>query len=79
MATTAKLFTLGKAQAVRIPARFRLEADEVEITERDGVLMLRPKPRTAADMFAAIRANHGQLAIDRPEQGVLEPVQPLSR
>ena len=30
MTTTAKLFTLGKAQAVRIPARFRLNADEVE-------------------------------------------------
>lgn len=79
MITTAKLFTLGKAQAVRIPARFRLQADEVEISERDGALILRPKPRTAGDMFAAIRAKHGPLVIDRPEQGVLEPVQPLRR
>jgi len=56
MTTTAKLFTLGKAQAVRIPARYRLQADEVEITEQDGALILRPRPRTAADVFARARA-----------------------
>jgi virulence-associated protein VagC len=36
---------LGKAQAVRIPARFRLNADEVEISEHQGALILRPTPR----------------------------------
>lgn len=77
--TTAKLFTLGKAQAVRIPARFRLDAEEVEITERGGALILRPKPRTAADLFAAIRAKHGPLDIERSAQGELEPVEPLTR
>lgn len=79
MTATAKLFTLGKSQAVRIPARFRLQADEVEITERDGALILRPKPRTAAELFARARALAGDAFKDweRPAQGELEPVEPL--
>ena len=79
MTATAKLFTLGKSQAVRIPARFRLQADEVEITERDGALILLPKPRTAAELFARARALAGDAFDDweRPAQGELEPIQPL--
>jgi len=43
--TTAKLFTLGNSQAVRIPARYRIAAAEVEIFQRAGDLVLRPKRR----------------------------------
>ena len=57
--TTARLFKLGNAQAVRIPARFRIDADEVEVYKRGDEVILRPKPETAADMFARIRAKHG--------------------
>lgn len=79
MTATAKLFTLGKSQAVRIPARFRLQADEVEITERDGTLILRPKARSAAELFARARALAGDAFSDweRPTQGELEPIEPL--
>ncbi|AER55702.1 hypothetical protein DSC_05255 [Pseudoxanthomonas spadix BD-a59] len=79
MTTTAKLFTLGKAQAVRIPARYRLQADEVEITEQDGALILRPRPRTAADVFARARAIARGAFDDwqRPAQGDAKPVEPL--
>ena len=34
--TKAKLFTIGGSQAVRLPAKFRFEGDEVEIL-RDSV------------------------------------------
>ncbi|MEW6169674.1 MAG: AbrB/MazE/SpoVT family DNA-binding domain-containing protein [Pseudomonadota bacterium] len=77
--TTAKLFKLGKAQAVRIPARFRLDADAVEVSAReDGALILRPKPRDAAEMFARARAAAGDAFEDwrRPDQGKLEPAEP---
>ncbi len=79
MTTTAKLFTLGKAQAVRIPARYRLQADEVEITEKDGALILRPRARTAADVFARARAIACGAFDDwqRPAQGDAKPVEPL--
>lgn len=74
MTATAKLFTLGKSQAVRIPARFRLQADEVEITERDGALILRPKPRTALEVLNAARTLLGDAQIRRLPQGKTRPL-----
>ena len=62
--TTARLFKLGNAQAVRIPARFRIDADEVEVFKHGDEVILRPKPATAADMFARIRAKHGTVIWD---------------
>lgn len=80
MTATAKLFMLGKAQAVRIPARYRINADAVEITEKDGMLILRPKARTAGEMFASIRAKGRDWSQwSRPEQGTPEPVDSLER
>jgi antitoxin VapB len=71
--TTAKLFVLGNSQAVRIPARFRMDAEEVEIIQRGNELVLRPKIRTAADLFASARAKAGDLADwVRPDQGNTE-------
>lgn len=79
MNATAKLFTLAHSQAVRIPARFRLDAEEVEISRaEDGALILRPKARTAADLFAAIRARGTDWSDwTRPEQGETRPVPAL--
>lgn len=71
---TAKLFELGNSQAVRIPARYRIKAKEVEIFERDGELVLRPKYRTAGELFAAIRARGTDWSdFERPPQGEMPP------
>lgn len=71
---TARLFKLGNSQAVRIPARYRMRAKEVEIFERNGELVLRPKPRNAAEFFARIRAMGGDWSdMKRPPQGKLPP------
>lgn len=45
MTATAKVFTTGNSQAVRLPKAFRLDAQEVWITrnEATGDLVLRPK------------------------------------
>jgi antitoxin VapB len=56
---TAQLFKLGNSQAVRIPARFRIQARAVEVFERDGELILRPVVRTAADLFERVRSMAG--------------------
>lgn len=73
--TIAKLFTLGNSQAVRIPVRYRMAASEVEIFERNGELVLRPKRQTAGDVFAALRASGADWSgIKRPEQGSASPV-----
>ncbi len=74
---TIKVFTLGKAQAVRIPVRYRFDADEVEVFKRGDELVLRPKAETAGEMFARIRAKHGPLDIQAPPRGKAEPVAPL--
>ncbi|MGQ0622360.1 MAG: antitoxin [Panacagrimonas sp.] len=74
---TARLFNLGNSQAVRIPARYRMKAREVEIFERDGDLVLRPKAETAADLFARARlAGSAEAWADmkRPDQGLTRPV-----
>lgn len=76
--TTAKLFMLGNSQAVRIPARYRMKAKEVEVFERNGELVLRPKPENAAEFFARIRAMDGDWSdMQRPAQDLPRPVASL--
>ena len=49
---TTKVFANGGSQAVRIPAEFRFDTDEVSV-ERDGdALVLRPVRRDWATFFA---------------------------
>jgi len=68
--TTARLFKLGNSQAVRIPARYRINAQEVDVFRRDGDLVLRPKLRSAADLFAQARSIAGERSSwQRPKQG----------
>jgi antitoxin VapB len=52
---TAKLFKNGRSQAVRLPAEFRFEGDEVEI-RRDpetGDVILSPLNKSFADWLEA--------------------------
>lgn len=46
MVATAKVFTTGNSQAVRLPKAFRVNAREMWITrnEQTGEIMLKPKP-----------------------------------
>ena len=50
MVATAKVFTTGNSQAVRLPKAFRVESREVWITrnERTGEITLKPKPDVEA-------------------------------
>lgn len=56
---TAKLFKNGASQAVRLPADFRFEGEEVYITRDeasgDVVLSTRPGARTWGDFFDLMR------------------------
>jgi antitoxin VapB len=55
---TAKLFTNGRSQAVRLPAAFRFDTQEVFI-RRDpvsGDVILSRKPATWDGFFAAVQA-----------------------
>ena len=47
MYATAKVFTNGNSQAIRLPKAFRVDVDEMWITRNEvaGVITLKPKPK----------------------------------
>ena len=45
MQATAKIFTTGNSQAIRLPKAFRLDSEEVWISKSiDGILTFSPSP-----------------------------------
>lgn len=52
MTITAKLFMSGRSQAIRLPARLRLQASEVIIERIGSGLWVQPQALPAADMGA---------------------------
>ena len=58
MTHTAKLFTNGRSQAVRLPAAFRFDTKEVFIRQdpNTGDVILSRKPATWDGFFAALQA-----------------------
>lgn len=55
MATSAKLFMSGRSQAIRLPAKLRLQAQEVRIEQIGDALWLQPQTYAAADMGQWLR------------------------
>jgi len=52
VAKTAKIFTSGRSQAVRLPLEFRFKTGEVYIKKEKGEVILSEKPfKTWADIF----------------------------
>jgi antitoxin VapB len=57
MSQVAKLFTNGRSQAVRLPAAFRFDAQEVFIRQdpETGDVILSRKPADWDDFFSALK------------------------
>lgn len=51
MTKTAKLFTTGRSQAVRLPKEFRFESSEVFIRKEGDEIILSEKPTSWEDFF----------------------------
>ncbi len=49
---TAKVFTTGRSQAVRIPKEYRFSCDEVLIEREGERVILTPRPKVWRDYFA---------------------------
>lgn len=66
MTRTAKLFTTGGSQAVRLPAEFRFEGDQVYVRrdERTGDVILSTRPRSNWSEFMAARERFEPLPDD---------------
>ncbi|OGB19050.1 MAG: AbrB family transcriptional regulator [Burkholderiales bacterium RIFCSPLOWO2_12_67_14] len=56
MSTTAKLFMSGRSQAIRLPAKLRLQAQEVRIEQIGDALWMQPQQEPAADMGLWLKA-----------------------
>jgi antitoxin VapB len=71
--TTAKIFTTGGSQAVRLPKEFRFDADEVSIRREGRTVVLEPiaKRKWPRGFFASIQIADPKLR--RPPQGKMPP------
>ena len=62
---TAKLFTHGRSQAVRLPKEFRLPGKEVRVSRVGNRVILEPIARSPADV-AAVFAENDRLLTGEP-------------
>jgi antitoxin VapB len=66
---TARIFTSGNSQAVRLPKEFRFEEDEVVIKRVGRIVMLFPKTYRAEDLLATLQAiGPLDIARNQPQQ-----------
>ncbi len=64
-----KVFKSGNSQAVRLPREFRFDTDEVEIFRRGDEVILRERPRTAAEILAVFESfSEDFMTEDRDDQ-----------
>jgi len=76
MTQTAKLFPNGRSQAVRLPAEFRFEGQEVYVERVEGGVLLRSKPQTVADwlerFYASSEPGPADFLIDRDQNNIAQ-------
>ena len=79
MSATAKLFTNGASQAVRLPKEFRFEGSEVGIKHLGGAVLLFPK-NSAWDLMGQTLGKFGDdFMPDRNQPAAAEVRKPLAR
>jgi len=65
---TAKLFKIGRSQAVRLPKAYRFEGEEVYITRAGAAVVLLPKTqKTWDDVFRALEMFEPGFRIEREQ------------
>jgi antitoxin VapB len=72
MSQIAKLFINGRSQAVRLPAAYRFDTNEVFIRQdpETGDVILSRKPATWDDFFAALQDSEAPTDfLDKTERG----------
>ena len=74
MADTAKIFTSGRSQAVRLPKNYRFNGNEVYIKKEKGKVILSEKPmETWAEIFRDFKGDpdfsvHRELLTNKPRK-----------
>jgi antitoxin VapB len=64
---TARVFTTGRSQAVRLPKEFRFETDTVFVRREGNAVVLEPNDRWPADYVESFKGIAEDFA--RPPQG----------
>lgn len=74
---TAKIFTNGRSQAVRLPKEYRFDDDEVFVKRVGDAVVLLPR-RGWGTLFAALEAFEPGVTLEReqPDQQEREPLLP---
>ncbi len=67
--STAKVFTTGRSQAVRLPKAFRFDTTEVTIERKGDAVILRAKVQTKDEWWAQMESAMNGL------RGRIEPVE----
>ena len=68
---TAKIFTTGRSQAVRLPKAFRFSTSEVTIERQGDAVILRPKIDSATwaqQVLAAVAAFDTDVKLERADE-----------
>lgn len=65
---TTKVFRSGNSQAVRIPAEFQFDTDEVEIFRRDDELVLRKKAQSLEQAFHLLGSLPADFLVERNDE-----------
>ena len=65
---TAKLFTNGRSQAVRLPKEFRLEGKEVFIKRTGAGILLLPKDQSVWDKWEEMLLKGGEMLLAERNQ-----------
>jgi antitoxin VapB len=69
---TARIFTNGNSQAVRLPKEFRFDAEEVVIKKVGDMVVLFPKKYSAARLKALLGSFDKDFAIERDQPAAAE-------
>jgi antitoxin VapB len=74
---TAKLFSNGKSQAVRLPKEYRFSGDEVYIKKVGNTVMLFPKERAWETFLEGLNSFTDDIFVDGRNQGAQAPRETL--
>lgn len=78
--STAKVFTTGRSQAVRLPKAFRFDTAEVTIERMGDAVILRPKLSSEAwgqQLLAAVAAFDSDIKLERAAEWAQSDREPL--
>ena len=74
---TAKIFENGRSQAVRLPKKFRFDAEEVVVQQLGAAVLLVPKESLWQTFLDGLEGFTNDIFEDGRDQGVQKEQEPL--